>query len=131
MLLKKTFFVSCVSVIVLDWLRHGVSGPGGSLLAESVDGSMLSPRDPTDCSSSSIGNSDHSFGMLCAFNAPCRRYPNFSFTVDAECKQNTAARTGTLRTPHGEVKVRIVDSFDRTTRSCSAAVSLVYFLPRN
>lgn len=33
------------------------------------------------------------------------RYPNFSFTVEVECKTGTAARTGMLQTPHGDVKV--------------------------
>lgn len=38
---KDTICLLCQrDVIVLDWLRHSVSGPGRSLRVESVDGCM-------------------------------------------------------------------------------------------
>lgn len=46
-----------------------------------------------------------SYGWSYLNNLTTRSYPNFSFTVESECTESSMARTGTLRTPHGDVQV--------------------------
>lgn len=35
-----------------------------------------------------------------------KSYPKFAFTLESECTEGSKARTGVLRTPHGDVQVR-------------------------
>lgn len=79
--LPLLFFMSCVR------------GGGACLMLLNLSNMMCSPSPR--------------LGSLCPRNEPLLSYsyPNFSFTVEGECKEGTKARTGTINTPHGAVQV--------------------------